>query len=134
LALWKTSGRLALLLVVAGPAAALVFAPSLLFENVFVDGRGCKITSGFWGMTANLEIEFDSVKSIRIAQEETGGRHSRRIDVLYFEMRSGQVARFPLNNDVKTEAGKEIVVRAGQRGIPLAGSSEPAALPERRGI
>jgi hypothetical protein len=134
MALWKKSGRLALGLVVAGPGAALVLAPSLLFENVFVDGRGCKIASGIWGMTANLEIEFDQVKSIRIAHEETGGRQSRLIEVLYFEMKSGQIARFPPNNEVKTEAGKEIVACAARRGIPVAGLAEPDAAPDPGGV
>jgi hypothetical protein len=134
LALWKKSGRLAPGLVVAGPGAALVSAPSLLFENVFVDGRGCQIASGIWGTTANLEIEFDQVKSIRIAQEETGGRNSRLIEVLYFEMKSGQVARFPPNNEVKTEAAKEIVARAARRGIPVAGLGEPGVAPDRGGL
>jgi hypothetical protein len=130
MALWKKSGRLALALVVVGPGAALALAPSLFFESVYVDGRGCKVASGIWGMTANLDIEFDQMKSIRIAHEETGGRHSRLIEVLYFEMRSGQVARFPLNNELKTEAGKEIVARAARRGITVAGSAEPAAAPD----
>jgi hypothetical protein len=45
----------------------------------------------------------------------------RQIEVLYFDRKAGGAARFPLNNDVKIEAGKEIVVRATRIGIPLVG-------------
>jgi hypothetical protein len=117
----RHSGRIGWGLIIAGPVAALAFAPSLLMERVFVHDRGFEVRSGIWGMTANETVNFDGVQSLRIAQEETGGRNSRMIEVLYFDMKAGPGVRLPLNNDVKIEAGKEIAVRAAQRGIPLGG-------------
>jgi hypothetical protein len=99
----------------------LLIAPMLFFERTHVNDQGVDVHSGIYGMTANLNVNFDSVNSIRVAQEETGGRRSRQIEVLYFDMKGGESARFPLNNDVKIEAGKEIVARAAKRGIPVVG-------------
>lgn len=117
----RISTRIGWLLIVAGPIAALAFAPSLLLERAFVDDQGFEVHSGIWGMTATEKVAFNAVKSFRITQEETGGRRSRLIEVLYFEMKSGPAVRFPLNNDVKIEAGKEIVTRASRLGIPAMG-------------
>ncbi len=121
IALRKHSARFGWALMILGPIAAVGFAPSLLMEGVVVDDRGFDVRSGLWGMSANQTVEFEAVASLRIAQEETGGRHSRTIDVLYFQLKSGGSARLPLNNDVKIEAAKEIVARAQQTGIPLIG-------------
>lgn len=108
-------------LTILGPIAALGFAPSLFMEQVLVHDRGFDVRSGIWGMTANQNVDFDSVTSVRLAQEETGGRRSRQIEVLYFDKKSGESARFPLNNDLKIEAAKEIITRAGSLGIQMVG-------------
>ncbi len=106
-------------LIIAGPILALVFGPSMLLERVLVRDNGFDVHSGIWGMTAKQTVDFDSVKSCRIVEEDTGGRRSRRIEVLLFDRDSGPAARLPLNNDVKIEARKEILLRASQLGIPV---------------
>lgn len=121
LRLQDVSERWAWALVIAGPIAALGFAPSLFLERTVVSEKGFSVHSGIWGMTANEDVDFASIASIRVAQEDTGGRHSREIEVLYFEKKTGGTVRLPLNNDVKIEAGKEIVVRAALLGLPLGG-------------
>ncbi len=107
-------------LIFLGPLAALMFAPALFFEHAVVNDKGFQIRSGFFGRTAAQDLDFDSIKAIRIGTEETRGRNSRWIEVLYFELNRGMMSHFPLNNDVKIEAGKEIIVRAMQRGIPVS--------------
>ena len=119
LVLRKHTGRLGWGLIIIGPLAALMFAPSLFLERVVVSDDGFESHSGIWGMTAGANVDFDSVTSIRIAEEKTGGRRSRWIEVLYFEMKAGEDVRLPLNNDVKIEAAMEIIERAAQRGIPV---------------
>ena len=59
--------------MIAGPVAALGFGPSLFWERVYVHDQGFEVTSGIWGMTANQEVKFDSVTSVRIEEEKTGG-------------------------------------------------------------
>lgn len=120
LGLRKQSERLGWGLIIAGPLAVLMFAPSLFLERTLVSDQGFEVRSGIWGMTANQKVDFNAVRSLRIAEEETGGRRSRQIEVLYFDLLSGPAARLPLNNDVKIEAAKEIVTRLTQRGVPLA--------------
>ncbi|HEX4149549.1 MAG TPA: hypothetical protein VHY20_11195 [Pirellulales bacterium] len=117
----KSSARRGWGLMIAGPVAAMAIAPSIAFESVFVDDRGFSAHSGIWGMTANLDLAFDGVRTVRIDREETGGRRSRQIEVLYFDKQRGQPEKFPLNNDIKIEAGKEIITRVQQRGIPVIG-------------
>jgi hypothetical protein len=108
-------------LMILGPIAALGFAPSLFMEQVLVHDRGFDVRSGIWGMTANQKVDFDAVTSVRLTQEETGGRRSRLIEVLYFDQKSGSPARLPLNNDLKIEAAKEIVTRTAASGIQMIG-------------
>ena len=107
------------MLIIGGPLVAVVLAPNLLLERTHVDDKGLEVHSGFMGTTAQQKISFDDVKSIRVGTEETGGRHSREIEVLHFDMNSGPAVKLPLNNDVKIEAGQEIVRRAHSRGITL---------------
>jgi len=122
LAVRQIKAALGWILMIAGPIVALAFAPSLVLERVVVNDQGFAVHSGIWGMTANLEVAFDSVKSCRIAQEQTTGkRSSRLIDVLFFHRGAAPPARFPLNNDVKIEAGKEIVARLSRQRIPVTG-------------
>jgi hypothetical protein len=119
LVLRRVTERYAWVLIIGGPLAALVLAPNLLLERTHVDDQGFEVHSGFMGMTAEQKVKFDDVKSIRLTNEETGGRHSREIEVLFFEMKSGPTVKLPLNNDVKIEAGLEIAMRAKARGIAL---------------
>jgi hypothetical protein len=119
IAMRKNQALIAWGLMILGPIAALLFGPSMLLERINVTDRGFDVHSGILGMTANQDIAFDGVAMIRIGQEETGGSNSRLIDVLYFDMKNGGSGRFPLNNDVKIEAGKEIVARAMMRGIAV---------------
>lgn len=106
-------------LVIGGPIVSLLFAPALLSEWVKVHDAGFEKSSGLYGLGDVHEISFDSVTTIRIEIEETEGRGRRLIEVLYLEMKKGPAYPLPLNNDVRIEAGKEIVTRAQRRGIPV---------------
>ncbi len=108
----KSDKRLGWGLMIIMPLAAILLAPTFFSERVWVDDNGFESHSGIFGMTAGAAVKFDSVKAIRLVEEDTGGRRSRRIDVLYFDMKAGEAVRFPLNNDVKIEASKEILARA----------------------
>lgn len=121
LVLRSSSARFGWGLTILGPLAALIFAPSLMMERTTVDEQGFHVRSGFFGATATQDVAFDSVASMRVTQETTGSRRSRRqIEVLYFSMKSGPEVRLPLNNDVKIEAAKDIVTRLRQRAIPMS--------------
>jgi hypothetical protein len=119
LAVKKQSGRFSWRWGLIGPIAALAFAPSMYLEHVFVHDGGFEMRSGIWGMTAKEDVAFDAVRSCRLTHEETGGRRSRTIEVLYFDLENGTQVRVPMNNDVKIESGKEIVTRVAKRGIPI---------------
>ncbi len=106
---------LGLVLVVAG----LVLAPIGFLERVDVDANGFSVRSGIWGRTATHDIAFDTLLSIAIGQEDTGGKASRRIGVLVMTRKDGSVERFALNNDVKIEGAKEIIKQASARRVPV---------------
>jgi hypothetical protein len=115
----RSDRRLAWGSMIIGPLAAIVMAPTFGLERVWVDDQGFTSNSGIFGMTSVSSVKFDTVNSMRITQEETGGRRSRLIEVLYFDTKGGESIRFPLNNDVKIESAKEIIVRAQKRGVTL---------------
>ncbi len=121
LSLRQTQARWGYALLIGSPIVALVLGPSLLLEQVLVRDSGFEVHSGFWGMTANEQVKFESVVSCRLAQEKTTGKRPRMIEVLYFDLKDGAPVRLPLNNDVKIEAAKEIVVRIAKLGIPMPG-------------
>jgi hypothetical protein len=121
LAVRMRSGRFGWALLIMGPLIGLAIGPSLFLERVHVDARGFEVRSGIWGMTSNANVAFDALRSCRIAQEETGGRRSRQIEVLYFDVNTGPTVRLALNNDVKIEAAKEIVFHVAARGVPMVG-------------
>ena len=66
------------LIIAAGAASVVAFAPIAFQESVLVDPGGFHVRSGFWGMTARLDVAIDAVQSIAVVQEDTGGRHSPR--------------------------------------------------------
>ena len=97
----------------------ILIAPQLFREQLTISDAGFEVRSGIWGLTANQSVQFDGLKQIRIAVEETGGRRSRQIEVLYCDRDAAEPARLPLNNDVKIEGAKVIVLRASACGIPI---------------
>lgn len=108
----KSDKRLGWGLMTIVPLAACLMAPNFFFKRVWVDDQGFEYHSGVF-VTTTESVKFDSVKAIRVAEEETGGRRSRQIEVLYFDMKAGgEAVRFPLDNDIKIEAAKEILARA----------------------
>lgn len=113
--------RLGWAMLILGPVSALLFAPSLLAERVRVTQTGFSVNSGIWGMTANLEVPFDSVTRCRIAQEKTTGRRPRAVEVLYFSLQGGRTERLELNNDIKIDGGQEIVNALEDRDVPVDG-------------
>jgi hypothetical protein len=100
------------------PIAAILLMMNTGFERIWVDADGYEVHSGFFGQSSE-SVKFDSISAIRIAKERTTGRRPRTIDVYYFDLRAGGSERFPLINDVKIEAAREILRRAQARGIAL---------------
>jgi hypothetical protein len=99
------------------PIAAFLLVFTMGFEQVTVDEHGFEVQSGFFSEPHS--VKFDSVVSVRSVKEKTGGRRSRVIDVLYFDLKDGGAERYPISSDVKTEASKDIIQRAKARGIAM---------------
>ena len=118
----RSSARLGWGLMIVCPLAALMFAPSMFFEQVSVTDSGYKVRSGIWGMTANQEVNFGDASNLRIVEEMSTGRRRRAYNVFYFDMKTGgEPARLPLNNDVKVAAGPYIMRRAKAAGVNVPG-------------
>ena len=65
---WKlrdTSARFGWGLVVMGPCAVFLFAPSLLREQVIVDDTGLYTRSGIWGLTAVRDVKYEDLQLVR---------------------------------------------------------------------
>jgi hypothetical protein len=106
-------------LMILGPLAALGLAPTYFIERTVVDDKGFDAKYGFYGIYSQ-RVEFESVKSIRIVEEEMGGRRKRVSDVIYFDLKSGGSERLILGNELNREAGKQILKKAADRKIPIA--------------
>jgi hypothetical protein len=115
----KSDGRLGWGFMTVVPLAAIIVGGTMWFEQVTVSDQAIDVHSGFFGSTAAQSIPFGQAKTIRVVVEPTGGRRSRDIDVYYFDGDGGNLGRFPLNNDVKIEAGRAILERANARGIAV---------------
>lgn len=118
---WKIRGtRFGWVFLVGGPIAALGIAPSLFLTKVTVNDEGFRVANGIWGATATHEIDYSSVRSVRLTAEESRGRRGRKSTSYYliFSTSAGE-QKVSVNNDVVEEAAVDILSRLAQRGVLL---------------
>lgn len=117
----KRSARLGWILMIGGPVAALLFAPSLYRDRVTVSDEGFHVRTGIWGLTAVHDVRFSQVRSITITAEETVGRRGRKKITHYFvcDLKVGGQAKVPINNGVTEAAGESILAHAAAQNIPI---------------
>jgi hypothetical protein len=120
--LWlrKWTARLGWGLVVAGPVAALFFAPSLFRDRVVVSRERFHVQTGIWGLTAVHSLEFADIKEIRITAETTTSRGGKRTNYfLNCDKKSGGSNKVSVNNAVTDAAATAILQEAQAHGIPI---------------
>ena len=105
--------------MIAGPIAALLFAPSIFLDHATVDDSSFKVNTGIWGLTAVHEVKFDEVRAIKIISEVVSGRRGRKSTNYYLlcSKTEGGDAKIPVNNRVCEEAAKLFLERASEKGI-----------------
>ena len=107
-------------LVVIGPIATAVVAPSLFQDRVAVSEQGFHIRTGIWGLTSVHSVQFDDVKEIRISAETTLGRRGRHTNYyLNCDHKSGGSSKVPINNAVCEAAAGAILMEAAVHEIPV---------------
>src|SRR5688572_16715006 len=74
----KSAGRGAWALLIGGPVAALMFAPSLYRDRVTVSADSFAMSTGIWGMTSVHDVKFAEVNRMRLIMEESRGRRGRK--------------------------------------------------------
>jgi hypothetical protein len=105
-------------LMIGGPIFGL-WAGFVCTERYVVHDNGFEIRTGIGELSSIKKVDFAKVISCRISTDLARGRGE--IEVLNFELMGSSPVRIPLNNDLKIEAGKEIVRRAAKQGIPFPG-------------
>lgn len=115
------SARIGWGLLIAGPIAAIFFAPSLFRDRVVVDDSRFSVRTGIWGFTAVHEVKYDDLKQVRITFEETRGRRGskRKNYYLVCERKDGSSAKVSVNNDVALAAAPAFLKKVSDRNIPI---------------
>lgn len=109
------------ILFIFGLLSAVLFAPSLLLEQVFVDDSKLDARGGIWGLTNVQKISFDDLKQVRLITEVTSSRRSSKKTNHFFlcEKKDGTVEKLPINNQVTIAAAPYFVEEVSKRGIPI---------------
>jgi hypothetical protein len=115
----KLSARFGWALLILGPIATLLIAPSMFGDRVVVDDEGFRVRVGIWSTTAVHDVKFDDLSMLKITAEVTRGR--RKQTHLYFvcERKSGGAAKVPMNGELTKAAAHMIFERVHVRGIPI---------------
>jgi hypothetical protein len=117
----QKSGRFGWGFLIAGPVAALVFAPSMFLDRVTVDEAGFSRRSGLYGMTSVQDVKYSNVTEMRLITEEGRGRRGRKTINYYLmcDHKNGSSTKVPLGNGVIEAATPVILRAAGALGIPI---------------
>ena len=116
----KRSARFGWGLVIAGPLAAFVLAPSLFRDRVTLADDGFHVRTGLWGLSAVHDVKFDEVRTLRIISETTTNRRGRKTNYFFLcEMKHGGSVKVPVNNEVSKAAAEPILRRVAARRIPI---------------
>lgn len=104
-------------LLIAGPLAAIFFAPTLFLERVTLDDNTYSVRSGIWGMTAAHQVELSKLKQVTIQVEETRGRRGRKSKSTYLvcENQDSSITKLSANNDVTRAAATHFLEKVEQR-------------------
>jgi hypothetical protein len=107
-------------MLIMGPIAAIVVAPSLLRDRIAVDDHGFTMRTGIWGLTSVHEVSFENLRRVRaVAEKGTGRGADYTHHFLMCEMKDGGLAKVPVNNSVSETAAPHILKALEQHGIPV---------------
>ncbi len=120
------AGRFAWALLIGGPLAAFLLAPSLYCDQVRVTDDSIHVQTGIWGMTAVHDVKLDDVQTLKIISEtSTTRRGGKRTNYFFLcERKSGDPVKFPMNNAVARAAASAMLERVTERGIPVVDQTE----------
>lgn len=118
-------GRFGWAMLVLGPLAAILGAPSLFLDRAVVDGTRFTLRTGIWGLTSVHEVEYDKLTRVSIISEEVRGRRGRKSTNFYLECErnDGTKAKVPVNNKVGEAAAPHFLKRVSELGIPVFDNS-----------
>jgi hypothetical protein len=107
-------------LVVLGPIATVLVAPSLFREYALVSERGFHIQTGIWGLTSVHALQFADIGQIRISSETSFGRRGRRTShYLNCDKKAGGSSKVSISNGVSEACALAILEQAASLGIPI---------------
>jgi hypothetical protein len=117
----KVSARFGWGVLIIGPVAAIIFAPSLFRDRAVVDDTGLSLRTGIWGLTSVHEVKYDDLKQVRISSEEVRGRRGSKRTNYYLlcERNDGTTAKIPVNNKVAQAATPHFLKNASDRQISI---------------
>lgn len=122
----KKDAKMGWSFAILGPALALLFGPSLFLDRAVVSDTGLSIRTGILAATAAHDVKYDDLQRVRITVEETRGRRGRKKKNTYLicELKSGQQAKVPVNNDVSEAAAPHFLLGVAQRKIDIVDETQ----------
>ena len=115
-----------IVLVIAGPLAAILLAPGLYLDYVTVNQRGFYSRHGLWFNPTVHDIRYDDLTQVRVTVEERSTRRGKSYSYFFdCSFKNGQQERVPLG-DIMREALPEIAEQFRTHGVPM---HIPANLP-----
>ena len=117
----KVNGRLGWSLLILGPLAAIVFAPSIFLERSVVGKDGFEKNTGFWGTTVVPPVKYADLIGIRMTSETRRTRRGGKSTSFYLncDSKTGGSTKVSINNEVTKAAAKVILKEAMDHGIPF---------------
>lgn len=122
----ERSARLGWILLIAGPLAAVLGAPSMFLDYVTVNEQGFSRRSGIWGMTANCDVLYDDIQQARLISEESRGRRGRKVTSYYLvcTRKDGSQTKLSMGNQLVDAAAPLITQKLREHGISFIDISQ----------
>jgi hypothetical protein len=121
---WGWVLRLGWMLMIVGPVACAVLAPSLLMQKVAVNNEGFSIRRGIWFAPTVQTVRYGDLRGIEMVAETHRDRYGRLFTTynLICHRKTGGSEIVPGGTLVKEGGAAYMIVQtAGAQGIPISG-------------
>ena len=117
----QKSGRLGWGLMIAGPVAALVFAPTMFLDKIVVDADHFQVRTGIVGMAETHSIKFADLKAVHLTVKTSRGRRGRKTtkEYLVCESKTGNRTEVEMSGRLATAAARPLAVQFANHQIEV---------------
>jgi hypothetical protein len=112
--------RLGWALMIIGPVASLIFAPSMLLDRATVDDQKFTLRTGIWGLNSEYVVNFGEIEKARFTVEKSySRRRTYTHHYLWCDKYSGSSVKISLDNPLVEAAKPYFLKKISNRGISV---------------